>query len=53
MGCFSAASNITGVLTDVNAVTILLHKHNALALWDYATAGAYVQIDMNPVADNR
>ena len=39
IGCFSAASNITGVITDADAVTILLHKYGALAFWDYATAG--------------
>ena len=41
-------TNVTGVLTDVNAVTALLHKYGALAVWDYATAGPYVQMDMNP-----
>ena len=51
IGCFSAASNITGILADVNAVTTTLHKHGALAFWDYATAGPYVDIDMNPVVD--
>ncbi len=48
IGAFAAASNVTGVLTDVNAVTALLHKFGALAVWDYATAGPYVQMDMNP-----
>ncbi|KAK3100241.1 hypothetical protein FSP39_016852 [Pinctada imbricata] len=49
IGCFSAASNITGILVDVNTVTIALHKAGALAFWDYATAAPYVKIDMNPV----
>ncbi|KAL5012515.1 hypothetical protein ScPMuIL_011066 [Solemya velum] len=49
IGCFSAASNVTGILTDVDAVTVCLHRHGALALWDYATAAPYVKIDMNPV----
>ena len=39
IGCFSAASNVTGILTDTNAVTACLHRHGALAFWDYATAG--------------
>ena len=39
IGALNAASNITGVLTDTNAFTALLHKHGALAFWDYATAG--------------
>ena len=39
IGCFSAASNITGIVTDDVATTLLLHQYNALAFWDYATAG--------------
>ncbi|XP_074654925.1 uncharacterized protein LOC141908683 [Tubulanus polymorphus] len=49
IGCFSAASNITGTLVDVDRVTVLLHRRRALAFWDYATAAPYVTIDMNPV----
>lgn len=47
IGSFSAASNVTGILTDVEAVTALLHKHGALSFWDYAAAAPYVQIEMN------
>ncbi|EGZ22019.1 hypothetical protein PHYSODRAFT_557789 [Phytophthora sojae] len=49
IGAFSAASNLTGVLTNVDAVSALLHQHGALACWDYATCAPYVNIDMNPV----
>ncbi|CAI5724722.1 unnamed protein product [Hyaloperonospora brassicae] len=49
IGAFSAASNLTGVRTDVDAVTALLHQYGALACWDYATCAPYVDIDMNPV----
>ena len=42
VGTFAAASNVTGVLTDVDLVTALLHRYNALAIFDYATAGPYV-----------
>ena len=48
IGCFCAASNITGILNDDLAITVLLHKFGALAFWDYATAAPYVNIDMNP-----
>jgi selenocysteine lyase/cysteine desulfurase len=48
IGSFSAASNVTGILTDADAVTRLLHAHGALAFWDYAAAGPYVRIDMRP-----
>ena len=49
VGAFSAASNVTGLLTNVNMVTALLRAHGALAVWDYATAGPYVPMEMNPI----
>jgi selenocysteine lyase/cysteine desulfurase len=51
IGSFSAASNVTGIISDDVAITRLLHRHGALSLWDYAAAGPYLQIDMNPTAD--
>ena len=45
---FSAASNVTGILSDTHAVSQLLHEHGALSFWDYAAAGPYIAIDMNP-----
>ena len=47
IGSFSAASNVTGILTAVDDVSILLHQHGALAFFDYATAAPYVKLDMN------
>ena len=44
IGSFSAASNVTGILTDADAVAALLHTHGALSFWDYAAAGPYVPI---------
>ena len=51
IGSFSAASNITGVLADQNEITACLHKYDALAFWDFAAAGPYVPIDMNPLIE--
>ncbi len=51
IGTFSAASNVTGIVTDVDRVAIALHRHGALSLWDYASAGPYLPIDMNPSPD--
>jgi selenocysteine lyase/cysteine desulfurase len=51
IGTFSAASNVTGVITDVDAVAIALHRHGALSCWDYAAAGPYLPIDMNARPD--
>jgi selenocysteine lyase/cysteine desulfurase len=46
IGSFSAASNVTGIITDTAAVTALLHEHGALSFWDFAAAAPYVDIDM-------
>lgn len=46
IGSFSAASNVTGIITDTVAVSTLLHEHGALSFWDYAAAAPYVPIDM-------
>jgi selenocysteine lyase/cysteine desulfurase len=45
IGSFSAASNVTGILTDTDRITSMLHEHGALAFWDYAAAAPYVRID--------
>jgi selenocysteine lyase/cysteine desulfurase len=46
LGCFSAASNVTGILTDTARVTALLHRHGALAVWDYTAAAPYLPVRM-------
>lgn len=48
IGSFSAASNVTGIVSNTSSVTVLLHRHGALAFWDFAAAAPYVAIDMNP-----
>ena len=50
IGSFSAASNVTGVLSDVRAISILLHRHGALSFWDFAAAAPYVSMEMGPFA---
>jgi selenocysteine lyase/cysteine desulfurase len=49
IGSFSAASNVTGVVADVDGITEELHRAGALAFWDYAAAASYLTVDMNPV----
>src|SRR3954454_24449574 len=51
IGAFSAASNVTGIVTDTARVTRLLHSHGALSFWDFAAAAPYVAIDMCPDGD--
>ena len=48
IGSFSAASNVTGILSDTFGITRLLHEHGALSFWDFAAAAPYVEIEMNP-----
>ena len=47
IGSFSAASNVTGIITNTDTVTTMLHEHGAIACWDFAAAAPYVPIDMN------
>ena len=46
IGSFSAASNVTGIVTDTHRISALLHAHGALSFWDFAAAGPYVDIEM-------
>jgi selenocysteine lyase/cysteine desulfurase len=48
IGSFSAASNVTGIVTDTALVARLLHEHGALSFWDFAAAAPYVEIAMAP-----
>lgn len=48
IGSFSAASNVTGLLTDTRTVARLLHANGAYAFFDFAASGPYVKIDMKP-----
>lgn len=47
IGAFSAASNVTGIISDTHGISALLHRHEALAVWDFAAAGPYVDIEMS------
>jgi selenocysteine lyase/cysteine desulfurase len=46
IGAFSAASNVTGILTDTDRVTRILCAHGVLSVWDFAGGGPYMPIDM-------
>jgi selenocysteine lyase/cysteine desulfurase len=51
IGAFSAASNVSGILTDSIAVSRTLKKWGFLSVWDYASAAPYVEVDANPRND--
>jgi selenocysteine lyase/cysteine desulfurase len=38
IGAFTAASNVTGIITEVDKVSIMLHKYNTLSIWDYSAS---------------
>ncbi|MCZ7531952.1 MAG: aminotransferase class V-fold PLP-dependent enzyme [Acidimicrobiia bacterium] len=46
IGSFSAASNVTGIISDTAGIAQLLHRYGALSFWDFAAAAPYVAIDM-------
>jgi selenocysteine lyase/cysteine desulfurase len=46
IGAFSAASNVTGILSDTATISAILHEHGALAVWDYTAAAPSVRIAM-------
>jgi selenocysteine lyase/cysteine desulfurase len=46
IGSFSAASNVTGIVSDTFGISTLLHRHGALSFWDFAAAAPYVEIEM-------
>jgi selenocysteine lyase/cysteine desulfurase len=52
IGSFSAASNVTGLRSEVHQIASLLHKHGAMACFDYAACAPYVDIDMNPMSND-
>ncbi len=48
IGSFSAASNVTGIVSNTVAVSAILHEHGALSFWDFAAAAPYTEIEMYP-----
>lgn len=53
IGSFSAASNVTGIVNDVDALAEVMHRHGGYACFDYAAAAPYKRVDMHPGGDPR
>lgn len=51
IGSFSAASNVTGIISDTYSIAQTLHEFGALSFWDFAAAAPYIQIEMHPGPD--
>ena len=53
IGSFSACSNITGLLTDVDRLAYLVHSYNGYAIFDYAAGAPYLQMNVSgPLPDS-
>ena len=52
IGSFSAASNVSGIKTEVYEVAKILHRNGAIACFDFAACAPYVDINMNNDADS-
>ena len=48
IGSFSAASNVTGIISDTRAISVLLHRFGARSFWDFGAAAPYVDIELAP-----
>lgn len=53
VGAFSAGSNITGTLFDVDRIAYLCHSNRALAVFDYAAVSPYQEMNMQGVNEHR
>lgn len=51
IGSFSAASNVTGLVSHCRQLARLMHQYDGLAFFDYAASAPYVDIDMHPADD--
>ncbi len=47
IGSFSAASNVSGVLSEVYEIARILHENGAIVCFDFAACAPYIEIDMN------
>jgi len=56
IGAFSAASNVTGIRTDLRAIARILHRYDAICVADFAAAAPYIPVHLaqsQPGADDR
>jgi len=48
IGSFSAASNVTGIITPYHELAEVMHEHGGYCFVDFAASAPYVDIDMHP-----
>ena len=47
IGSFTASSNITGLLLDVDRIASMIHKEHGFVFFDYAAGSPYLKIDLS------
>jgi selenocysteine lyase/cysteine desulfurase len=52
IGSFSAGSNITGNVMDVDRIAVMCHKAGFMACFDYAATCPYQDINMNGLTNH-
>ena len=53
IGSFTACSNITGLILDVDKIAYIIHSFKGYAIFDYAAGAPYLQINASgPLPDN-
>ncbi len=48
IGSFSAASNVTGIITPYHQLAKIMHEYDGLCFIDFAASAPYVDINMHP-----
>jgi len=48
IGAFTAASNVTGIITPYHKMAEMMHAYGGLCFVDFAASAPYVDIDMHP-----
>ncbi|CEM01505.1 unnamed protein product [Vitrella brassicaformis CCMP3155] len=48
VGLLTSASNVTGVVPDIDALTAMLHRYRAISCVDCAAVAGHARVDMNP-----
>lgn len=46
IGAFAAASNVTGIVSDLRGIARLMHAHGGWCVADFAAAGPYLQVSL-------
>ncbi|CAI5445360.1 unnamed protein product [Caenorhabditis angaria] len=51
IGAFTACSNVTGILNNIEKISQILKKFGALSIWDFASAAPYINISFTSSID--